>query len=82
MDLMSLHSSDKSSNSPMGSISGNSIGRHSLGPHKIAGSPRGSKERRKSAGDQDLVNQLNMFLRTQTGSGKKLSDMVFIISSI
>ncbi|CAL7937491.1 unnamed protein product [Xylocopa violacea] len=74
-ELMSLRSSDKSS-SPLGSMSSNSIGRYSLGPYKLSGlSPQGSKERRKSAGDQDMVQQLNMFVRTRTDSGKRLTDM-------
>ncbi|XP_029036690.1 WD repeat-containing protein 44 isoform X2 [Osmia bicornis bicornis] len=74
-ELMSIKSSDKSS-SPLGSMSSNSIGRYSLGPHKLSGlSPQGSKERRKSAGDQDMVKQLNMFVRTRTDSGKRLTDM-------
>ncbi|XP_012145405.1 WD repeat-containing protein 44 isoform X2 [Megachile rotundata] len=74
-ELMSMKSSDKSS-SPLGSMSSNSIGRYSLGPHKFSGlSPQGSKERRKSAGDQDMVKQLNMFVRTRTDSGKRLTDM-------
>lgn len=76
-ELMSVRSSDKSS-SPLGSMSNNSIGRYSLGPHKLSGlSPQGSKERRKSAGDQDMVQQLNMFVRTRTDSGKRLTDMVY-----
>lgn len=83
IELLSLNSSEKSS-SPLGSISSNSIGRHSLGPqHKIAGLYlQGSRERRKSAGDQDLVKQLNMFVRTRTDSGKRLTDMVIIIVCI
>lgn len=75
-ELLSVRSSEKSS-SPLGSVSSNSIGRYSLGPHKFSGmSPQGSKERRKSAGDQDMVKQLNMFVRTRTDSGKRLTDMV------
>ncbi|CAK9824217.1 WD repeat-containing protein 44 [Anthophora retusa] len=47
-----------------------------MSPHKLSGlSPQGSKERRKSAGDQDMVQQLNMFVRTRTDSGKRLTDM-------
>jgi len=69
--------SEKSSSSPLGSASSNSIGRYSIGPYKLSGmSPQGSKERRKSAGDQDMVKQLNMFVRTRTDSGKRLTDMV------
>lgn len=33
-----------------------------------------SKERRKSAGDEDVLKQLNVFVRTRTDSGKKLTD--------
>ncbi|XP_020300445.1 WD repeat-containing protein 44 isoform X2 [Pseudomyrmex gracilis] len=71
-----LGRSSEKSNSPLGSGSSNSIGRYSLGPHKISGmSPLGSKERRKSAGDQDMIQQLNLFVRTRTDSGKRLTDM-------
>ncbi|XP_011307374.1 WD repeat-containing protein 44 isoform X2 [Fopius arisanus] len=74
-ELLSLRSSDKS-NSPIGSISSNSIGRYSLGPQRFPGiSAHNSRERRKSAGDQDMVKQLNMFVRTRTDSGKRLTDM-------
>ncbi|XP_015108879.1 WD repeat-containing protein 44 isoform X1 [Diachasma alloeum] len=73
-ELLSLRSSDKS-NSPIGSISSNSIGRYSLGQRFPGISPHNSRERRKSAGDQDMVKQLNMFVRTRTDSGKRLTDM-------
>ena len=73
-ELMNVQSNNKSHFIQVGSSSSNSIGRHSLGPHKIT--PQGTRERRKSAGDQDLVKQLNMFVRTRTDSGKKLTDMV------
>lgn len=33
-----------------------------------------SRERRKSAGDEDVLKQLNVFVRTRTESGKKLTD--------
>lgn len=37
----------------------------------------GVRERRRSAGDeQGLAQQLNMFVRTRTDSGKQLSDAV------
>uniref|UniRef100_A0A1B6FDJ7 WD repeat-containing protein 44 n=2 Tax=Proconiini TaxID=565685 RepID=A0A1B6FDJ7_9HEMI len=40
-----------------------------------AASPRNTRERRRSAGDeQGLAHQLNMFVRTRTDSGKQLSD--------
>ncbi|CAD6233816.1 GSCOCG00007311001-RA-CDS [Cotesia congregata] len=73
-ELISLQSSDKSS-SPLGSLSSNSVGRYSLGQHRLATSLQGTRERRKSAGDQDMVKQLNMFVRTRTDSGKRLTDM-------
>ncbi|KAJ8682696.1 hypothetical protein QAD02_018488 [Eretmocerus hayati] len=74
-ELMNVTTIDKL-HSPLVSASNNSIGRHSLGPHKITGfGLQGSRERRKSAGDQDLVKQLNMFVRTRTDSGKRLTDM-------
>ncbi|KAK6617035.1 hypothetical protein RUM44_005392 [Polyplax serrata] len=39
-------------------------------------SPKNSKERRRSAGDeQGFISQLNMFVRTRTDSGKQLSDL-------
>lgn len=38
----------------------------------------GSRERRRSAGDEQELRdqQLNMFLKTHTDSGKKLTDIV------
>lgn len=42
-------------------------------------SPKNSKERRRSAGDeQGFMSQLNMFVRTRTDSGKQLSDLVLV----
>uniref|UniRef100_A0A1A9V5Z4 WD repeat-containing protein 44 n=1 Tax=Glossina austeni TaxID=7395 RepID=A0A1A9V5Z4_GLOAU len=32
------------------------------------------KERRKSAGDEDVLKQMNIYVRTRTNSGKQLSD--------
>lgn len=75
-ELLSANSS-QTSGSPAGSISSNSIGRTSGGTRKKGLSPRGSKERRRSAGDeQGMMSQLNMFVRTRTDSGKQLSDLV------
>jgi hypothetical protein len=75
-ELLSANSS-QASGSPAGSISSNSIGRSSGGIRKKGLSPRGSKERRRSAGDeQGMMSQLNMFVRTRTDSGKQLSDLV------
>lgn len=43
-------------------------------------SPRNCRERRRSAGDeQGLAQQLNMFVRTRTDSGKQLTDLVCYI---
>ncbi|XP_026472188.1 WD repeat-containing protein 44-like [Ctenocephalides felis] len=55
-------------------LSGQS-GHSSLGPSLKYYSPQNSKERRKSAGDEDLLKQLNMYVRTRTDSGKELTDM-------
>uniref|UniRef100_A0A2M4AGY2 WD repeat-containing protein 44 n=1 Tax=Anopheles triannulatus TaxID=58253 RepID=A0A2M4AGY2_9DIPT len=33
------------------------------------------KERRKSAGDEEMLKQLNMYVRTRTDSGKELTDL-------
>lgn len=50
-------------------------GHSSLGPSLKYYSPQNSNERRKSAGDEDLLKQLNMYVRTRTDSGKELTDM-------
>ncbi|XP_066993067.2 WD repeat-containing protein 44 isoform X2 [Anabrus simplex] len=74
-ELFSTTSSQASS-SPMGSISSNSIGRGGSVSRKTGLSPRGSKERRRSAGDEHgMMSQLNMFVRTRTDSGKQLTDL-------
>lgn len=75
-ELLSANSS-QASGSPVGSISNSSIGRTSGGTRKKGLSPRGSRERRRSAGDeQGMMSQLNMLVRTRTDSGKQLSDLV------
>ncbi|KAJ1529621.1 hypothetical protein ONE63_006388 [Megalurothrips usitatus] len=69
-------SGGKRGRSTLGSLSSNSIGRESGEGSRQSLSPRGSKERRRSAGDeQGMLAQLNMFVRTRTDSGKQLSDM-------
>ncbi|GFG30888.1 hypothetical protein Cfor_07452 [Coptotermes formosanus] len=74
-ELLSANSS-QASGSSVGSISSNSIGRTNGGSRKKGPSPRGSKERRRSAGDEHgMMSQLNMFVRTRTDSGKQLSDL-------
>ncbi|GJQ74779.1 hypothetical protein Trydic_g21623 [Trypoxylus dichotomus] len=52
----------------------------SLGPHRNSHyfDKRGSKERRKSAGDENIksnIKQMNSFVRTRTDSGKQLTDL-------
>lgn len=65
-----------SNNADRMSLSG--VGTNSLGngmrySHNMAKAIL-AKERRKSAGDEDVLKQLNVFVRTRTDSGKKLSD--------
>ncbi|XP_044736392.1 WD repeat-containing protein 44 isoform X2 [Chrysoperla carnea] len=57
------------------SVSSNNIGHSSLGPHRLISNSRGSKQRRRSAGDEDMIKQLNMFVRMRSDSGKPLTDM-------
>lgn len=49
-----------------------------VGPHPHKGNKqqllRECKQRRKSAGDENLLKQLNLYVRTRTDSGKQLSD--------
>lgn len=72
-------SGGKRGRSTLGSVSSNSIGRDGGDGSRHSLSPRGSKERRRSAGDeQGMLAQLNMFVRTRTDSGKQLSDMVSV----
>ncbi|KAJ6639179.1 WD repeat-containing protein 44 [Pseudolycoriella hygida] len=40
----------------------------------IISSLQQAKERRKSAGDEDILKQLNIYVRTRTDSGKQLTD--------
>lgn len=60
--------------STRGSSSRSSVGHYSLGPHRGINKPStsNSKERRKSAGDE---NMMAMKVRTHTDSGKQLSDL-------
>lgn len=67
-----------SSTYPLSSASSHSVGgtRAGLGL-RFGVSPQRNKERRKSTGDENqLPQQLNMFVRTRTDSGKQLTDMV------
>ncbi|KAI5748747.1 hypothetical protein M8J76_001623 [Diaphorina citri] len=68
--------SGQSSTYPLTSSTHNINTRAGLGL-RLGLSPRPSKERRRSAGDETglLQQSLNMFVRTRTDSGKPLSDM-------
>ncbi|XP_019763195.2 WD repeat-containing protein 44 isoform X2 [Dendroctonus ponderosae] len=55
-----------------------SLGHYSLGPHRGTHQISGrhtSRDRRKSAGDENLLCASNMKVRTHTDSGKQLSDL-------
>ncbi|XP_060526545.1 WD repeat-containing protein 44 [Cylas formicarius] len=55
-----------------------SLGHYSLGPHRGTHqmtSKHSSRDRRKSAGDENLLRDVNMKVRTHTDSGKQLSDL-------
>ncbi|XP_018570785.1 WD repeat-containing protein 44 [Anoplophora glabripennis] len=65
-------------NSPRGSTSRSSVGHYSLGPHRGThqnDSKHSSKERRRSAGDENFFKDINLYVRTHTDSGKQLSDL-------
>uniref|UniRef100_A0A1L8DNK9 WD repeat-containing protein 44 n=1 Tax=Nyssomyia neivai TaxID=330878 RepID=A0A1L8DNK9_9DIPT len=51
-------------------------GTNSLGSAtRYTSRPNYTKERRKSAGDEEIIRQMNVYVRTRTDSGKVLSDM-------
>lgn len=52
----------------------NSLGNGMRYGNQLAKAAQMARERRKSAGDEDVLKQLNVFVRTRTDSGKKLSD--------
>lgn len=52
----------------------NSLGNGMRYGNSLAKAAQLAKERRKSAGDEDVLKQLNVFVRTRTDSGKKLTD--------
>lgn len=52
----------------------NSLGNGMRYGKNLARAAQFAKERRKSAGDEDVLKQLNVFVRTRTDSGKKLTD--------
>lgn len=78
--LESLPLDEKTSKnaSPRGSSARSSVGHYSLGPHRGThqnGNKHSLKERRKSAGDENIFKDLNLHVRTHTDSGKQLSDL-------
>lgn len=70
---LSVESSNTASTSPRSS-GRSSVGHYSLGPHRGTNQTPSvrSKERRKSAGDE---NMMTIKVRTHTDSGKQLSDL-------
>ncbi|KAK4881029.1 hypothetical protein RN001_004348 [Aquatica leii] len=60
--------------SPRSTAGRSSIGHYSLGSHRSRPQIKDAKERRKSAGDENMLKQLNIYVRTRTDSGKHLSD--------
>ncbi|XP_059611675.1 WD repeat-containing protein 44 isoform X2 [Phlebotomus argentipes] len=56
-------------------ISLSGTGTNSLGSATRYKSPGHVKERRKSAGDEEIIRQMNVYVRTRTDSGKVLSDL-------
>lgn len=77
-ELLAAAREHSNSNSPRSSASRGSVGHYSLGPHPHRGNKqkllKECKQRRKSAGDENLLRQLNFYVRTRTDSGKQLSD--------
>ncbi|KAF2894614.1 hypothetical protein ILUMI_11560 [Ignelater luminosus] len=75
-ELLSADNEAPPLSSPRSSAGRSSIGHYSLGPHRGTKQSisRDSKERRKSAGDENMLRQLNIYVRTRTDSGKQLSD--------
>lgn len=58
-----------------GSTSRSSMGHYSLGPHRGSNKEVSVKERRKSAGDENMLKCLELSsVRTRTDSGKHLTD--------
>lgn len=70
MEIFGKNLSERSSLLGIGS---NSLGNETRYGHNLQ-KALWMKERRKSAGDEDVLKQLNVFVRTRTGSGKKLTD--------
>lgn len=58
----------------LSSTGSNSLGNGMRYGNNLAKAAMLNKERRKSAGDEDVLKQLNVFVRTRTDSGKKLTD--------
>ncbi|XP_063706833.1 WD repeat-containing protein 44 isoform X4 [Culicoides brevitarsis] len=66
---------DPAKRAQFASTGSNSLGN---GPRYTSDASKGGKpltDRRKSAGDEELLKQLNVYVRTRTDSGKPLSDI-------
>ncbi|XP_050294204.1 WD repeat-containing protein 44 isoform X2 [Anthonomus grandis grandis] len=69
---------EESSSSSSRTSNRSSLGHYSLGPHRgthQSSSRHTSKDRRRSAGDENLLCGGHMKVRTHTDSGKQLSDL-------
>lgn len=61
---------------PLGTNSLGSGMRFSTSAARLAaGAAAAARERRKSAGDEDVLRQLNIYVRTRTDSGEQLTDL-------
>lgn len=69
-EIFGTNSSERLNLSAIGT---NSLGNGTRYAHNLS-KALWAKERRKSAGDEDVLKQLNVFVRTRTDSGKKLTD--------
>ncbi|XP_063906671.1 WD repeat-containing protein 44 isoform X2 [Zophobas morio] len=75
-EVETTSSTSRSGHSGRGSSTRSSVGHYSLGPHRGTHQShnRTSKERRRSAGDENMLQDINLRVRTHTDSGKQLSD--------
>lgn len=60
---------------PAAGTGSNSLGSATKYAANLEGHLANVEKRRRSAGDEDLMKQMNVYLRTRTGSGKNLTDM-------
>ncbi|XP_022910260.1 WD repeat-containing protein 44 isoform X2 [Onthophagus taurus] len=70
-----VQENEESNKTSRGSASRSSIGHYSLGPHRTTNKKPALKVRRRSAGDENMLKQINLSVRTRTDSGKQLTDL-------